>query len=222
METLMDRANKIAAEGIFLGGTLKRFEIAGRTQLIALLNEGLNPNSRVLDIGCGCLRGGYWLIHFLDKNRYFGIEPNKMMLEAGIKYLLEPGLVSLKEPRFDHNADFNFSIFRENFDYFVALSIWTHAAKRQIQSMLDGFVSTASPKGVLLTTYYPATVFKPDYKGQNWIGAGDPVQPKGMVNHSFGWIKEECTSRGLSVTELKGEISKYWNQTWLRIDRQAH
>jgi hypothetical protein len=68
MKTLMERANELDAEGIFLGGPAKLFETAGRTLLITLLSEGLTPSSKVLDIGCGCLRGGYWLIHFLGKS----------------------------------------------------------------------------------------------------------------------------------------------------------
>ena len=64
----------------------------------------------VLDIGCGCLRGGYWLIHFLGKGCYFGIEPNKEMLEAGTRILLEPELEDLKKPKFDFNSNFDFMV----------------------------------------------------------------------------------------------------------------
>jgi len=221
METLQERANKIKAEGIFLGGVPQRFEIAGRTLLITLLSEGLHPYSKVLDIGCGCLRGGYWLIHFLDKNRYFGIEPNKKMLDAGLQYLLEPGLYEEKNPHFDNNSDFNFDVFKEKFDFLVALSIWTHASKPQIQSMLDGFVSTTDTKGVFITSYYSATIFKPDYKGANWIGAGNPAQPHGMIHHSLGWIKAECEKRGLVAQEVPEKAYQYWNQTWLKISHKA-
>lgn len=217
----MERAKQIAAEGIFLGGKQERFEIAGRTLFITLLSEGLLPGSRVLDIGCGCLRGGYWLIHFLEKGCYFGIEPNQEMVNAGLKYLLEPGLMELKQPRFDHNADFNFGIFKEKFDFLVALSIWTHAAKPEIQAMLDGFVAHASPAGVFITSYYPATLFKKDYKGENWIGPGNPVQPRGMVRHSRAWIQAECEKRGLVAEEINEKAFKYWNQTWLRVTRKS-
>ena len=165
MKTLMERANRLEAEGIFLGGPAKLFETAGRKLLITVLSEGLTPSSKVLDIGCGCLRGGYWLIHFLDKDCYFGIEPNIDMLEAGIRILLEPGLSDLKKPMFDHNTDFDFMIFKEKFDFFVARSIWTHASKQQIQTMLDGFVSTANTEGIFLTSYLKPTLFKKDYKG---------------------------------------------------------
>jgi hypothetical protein len=222
METLQERANKIEAKGIYLGGIAKRFENAGRTLLITLLSEGLIPNSKVLDIGCGCLRGGYWLIHFLDKDCYFGIEPNKEMLAAGIQYLLEPGLLEDKNPHFDHNADFNLAVFKEKFDFLVALSIWTHASKPQIQSMLDGFVSTANTNAVFITSYYRATLFKPDYKGASWFGRGNPSQPHGMIHHSLGWIKAECEKRALVAQEVPEKAYQYWNQTWLRISHKGN
>jgi len=217
MSSLMERANRIAAEGIYLGGKAERFVIAGRQLFIALLSEGLVPGSRVLDIGCGCLRGGYWLIHFLEKGNYFGIEPNREMLEAGINNLLEPGLCELKQPRFDLNRDFNLTVFNEKFDFFVALSIWTHASKPQIQSMLDGFINTANPRGAFLTSYYPATLFKKDYRGAEWKGKGSPSGVPGWAYHSLQWIKNECAQRNLIAHEIKEKAYKYWDQTWLLI-----
>ena len=221
MNTLKERAERIRDEGIFTGGRIDRFEVAGRKLLIILLSEGLIPSSKVLDIGCGCLRGGYWLIHFLDQGCYCGIEPNAAMLEAGIRILLEPGLADLKKPGFDHNLDFDFTVFGEKFDFFAALSIWTHASKPQIQAMLDGFVSTANPNGVLIASYYRATLFKRDYKGTEWVGSGYPQTGRGMVHHSLGWIQAECAKRGLAAEEIKGKAYQYWNQTWIRIKHQA-
>ncbi len=66
METLMQRVDRLQAEGIYLGGLVEDFESSSSKLLITLLSEGITPSSKVLDIGCGCLRGGYWLIHFLD------------------------------------------------------------------------------------------------------------------------------------------------------------
>ena len=221
MNTLIERANKIQAEGIFLGGRIEHFEIAGRKLLLTLLSQGLTPDSKVLDIGCGCLRGGYWLIHFLDQGCYFGIEPNVAMLEAGIRILLEPGLFDIKKPRFDHNPDFDFTVFGEKFDFLVALSIWTHASKPQIQAMLDGFVSTSNPTGILIATYYRVTLFKRDYRGQQWIGQSHQSNTRGMVHHSLAWIQAECDHRGLVAEEINEKAYKYWNQTWLRIKHKV-
>lgn len=221
MKTLKERAQALQAEGIFLGGPVKFFETAGQKLLITLLSEGLTPASKVLDVGCGCLRGGYWLIHFLDEGGYFGIEPNTQMIDAGRRILLEPGLEALKKPRFDHNADFNFSVFKEKFDFFVARSVWTHASKPQIQTMLDEFVRTANSGGVFITSYIKATLFKPDYKGTTWVGKSHESGTSGIVCHSLRWIQAECAKRGLIVNEIKEEAYNFSNQTWLRIKKAS-
>jgi len=221
METLLKRANKLETEGIFLGGPTKFFVTAGQKLLMTLLSEGLNPNSKILDIGAGCLRGGYWLIHFLDKECYFGIEPNRDMLEAGIRILLEPGLTDQKKPMFDHNTYFDFTIFDEKYDYFVARSIWTHASKQQIQTMLDGFVSTANTGGIFLTSYIKPKLFRKDYKGSEWIGRSHESGTPGIVCHRFGWIQTECAERGLVAEEIKEKVYNFGNQTWIRIKHEA-
>jgi SAM-dependent methyltransferase len=217
MDTVTERVNQLAAEGVFLGGPARVFGTAGRTLLMTLLKEGATPDSRVLDIGCGCLRGGYWLIHFLDESRYFGIEPNVKMLEAGLRILLEPGLANLKKPAFAHNADFDFTAFGETFDFFVARSIWTHASKPQIQIMLDGFVKTARGGATFLTSYRPSTLFGHDYAGEGWVGRSHHSDTPGMVRHSLGWIRSECAQRGLRAEEIKDKAFNFGDQTWLRI-----
>jgi cyclopropane fatty-acyl-phospholipid synthase-like methyltransferase len=213
----MERGKAIAHEGIFTGGKLENFEMAGRKLLMMLLSQRLTPSSRVLDIGCGALRCGYWLIYFLDQGNYFGIEPNTKMLDAGMRILLEPGLKEQKKPKFDHNSDFDLAVFKVKFDFIVAFSIWTHTSKPQIQAMLNGFVKTTNQEGVFLGTYHPTTWYKRDYQGATWIGTSRDSTTRGMVNHRLGWIQKECTERGLVAEELKDKALKYWNQTWIRV-----
>src|SRR5262252_7314375 len=114
--TLTEIAHKLDKQGIFTGGAPHLFESAGRLQLATLVREGLYPSSRLLDIGCGCLRAGYWLIRLLDAGCYFGIEPNKQMLQAGIESVLGPELQATKRPSFDTNDHFDCSVFGVKFD----------------------------------------------------------------------------------------------------------
>lgn len=221
MSSLTDRATILHSQGIFIGGPARRFDIPGRKILMALLDSGLYPNSTVLDIGCGCLRGGYWLIHFLEKERYFGIEPDTEMLNAGIKTLMEPDEVEKKNPRFDSNQNFDFTVFDQTFDFYVARSIWTHASKQQVSTMLDRFCQTATENGVFLTSYIKASLLRPDYKGTRWVGRSHESDEVGVVAHSLGWIGKECDRRGLAVREILDETLNFGNQTWLKITRQG-
>ena len=203
----------------FVGGPPGSFEHDGRMQLVALLRAGMKPSSRVLDVGCGALRGGYWLIHFLDPGCYHGIEPNREMLAEGIRTFLEPGLLARAEPSFSHNDDWDFSVFGVDFDFVMARSIWSHAAKPQIAAMLDSFSATAAPGGVMLASYHRARLVgsRRDYRGAAWRGRSHESDSKGDVAHSFRWIQKQCALRGLTVREP--HRAEFRHQRWLRIAR---
>jgi len=220
MPSLTERAAILQSQGIFIGGSARIFDIPGRKILMTLLASGLFPNSKVLDFGCGCLRGGYWLIHFLERDCYFGIEPDSEMLHAGATILMEPEEIERKNPRFNFNHDFDFTVFGQTFDFIIARSIWTHACKKQISTMLDGFTQTASDGGVFLTSYIKASMLRPDYKGTRWVGRSHTSDEVGVVAHSFGWIQRECEKHGLEVQEILDEALNFGNQTWLKITRQ--
>lgn len=210
---------QLTREGIFTGGPPQFFESAGRLQMATLICEGVNPHSKVLDIGCGCLRAGYWLVRFLDPDCYCGIEPATQMLERGIDLLLTPELRSGKRPRFDSNDRFDFSVFGTRFDVFLARSIWSHASKAQIEGMLDSFVATANPDAFFLTSFYPATLFgrdgSRDYKGKAWVGRSHHSSRPGMACHSRRWIRDAARKRGLQVREL--DYGVFNGQHWLKI-----
>jgi SAM-dependent methyltransferase len=217
MKTALQRAAEaLARNGMFLGGPVEAFEPLGRHQLIILLEHGLMPDSRVLDVGCGCLRAGYWLIHFLQPDCYFGIEPNTSMLDAGKQTFLTQELLASKRPRFSANDDFDFSVFGAVFDFVLARSIWTHAAPHQVQRMLDGFAATAASDAVFLASYQRAARLDEHYSGSAWIGRSHRSDTPGMVKYSFEWIESECCKRHLQVSEL---LQKVQGQTWLRITK---
>ena len=215
---LQNRAEMLG-EKTFFGSPAQDFERGGREQFIYLLTAGLNPDSKIVDLGCGLLRAGYWVIHFLDAGCYFGIEPHTERLQMGINTILEPELLETKQPRFDTNAHFDTSVFGEKFDFFLAYSIWTHASKRQIQETLGSFARDAKDTGVFLTTYLPAGWRRPDYKGDEWTGTSHESDVPGCIYHSLGWIKAECARRGLTVRELGRD--KTYGQSWLEIKRRT-
>ena len=155
MDSLQERSERLA-QTRFLGGPKRDFERVGRMGLEMLLAEGLTPSSRVLDVGCGALRLGYWVMRFLNPGGYFGIEPQQEMLAVGLEQIVEPEVVQRAEARFASNDDFDFSVFGERFDFVVARSIWTHASRAQISKMLQSFAETCSPAGVFMASYYPA------------------------------------------------------------------
>jgi SAM-dependent methyltransferase len=214
------RADELAAEGVFLGGPARDFESLGRLQFTTLLENGLWPDSKVLDVGCGALRAGYWLLHFLEPGCYFGLEPNREMVELGMREFLEPGLVEQARPSFAHNADFDFGVFGTRFEFFLARSIWTHASKQHIRVMLDSCAATAAPNAVMLASYFRTPRIprgeKREHRGTEWVGRSHTRGQRGRAYHSHEWIASECQHRGLRVSEL--EQRPVNEQRWLRID----
>lgn len=215
MSRVQARAEEMMSQHGFLGAPVKTFDQVGRRQLIALLNEGLNPESKVLDIGCGCLRTAYWLIRFLDPGCYHGIEPARQRVEYGLRYLFTPEEMRLKQPRFDFNPNFDSSVFGTRFDFFLAGSIWTHASKRQIEATLDSFIRDSISASIFLTSYLPAQSSDDDYQGDCWVGTSHESDTPGVIRHSLTWIVEQCQRRRLQVRELPGEA--FDSQFWLQI-----
>jgi hypothetical protein len=219
---LVEIAERLHNDGIFTGGPPHLFESGGRLQLSTLVREGIWPSSKMLDIGCGCLRAGYWIVHLLNPGCYFGIEPNEKMLQAGIERVIGPELRAAKRPRFDTNDRFDFSVFGEKFDVFLARSIWTHASKLQIQTMLDGFVLNSNPAAFFLASYHPASWFgrrMADYKGTRWVGKSHTSDIPGLIRHKRSWIESECRARGLSCQQLSDR--PFNQQCWLKIKSKS-
>lgn len=220
---LAEIADKLHRDGIFTGGPPRSFESVGRLQLSTLVREGLYPSSKLLDVGCGCLRAGYWLIRLLDRGCYFGIEPNERMLQVGVKQVLGPEVQVEKLPRFDTNDRFDFSVFGTKFDVILARSIWTHASKSQIQAMLDTFLQNSTSDAFFLTSYMPASWISreaSDYNGAQWVGRSHTSTTPGLVYHKRSWIESECRARGLLLQQLSD--APFNEQYWLKISRRLN
>ena len=214
---IQSRANRMIEERGFLGVPKETFAEAGSQQLIALLSEGLLPDSKVLEFGCGCLRVAYWLVRFLEPGGYAGIEPARDRVTFGQTYLFLGGELEHKQPRFDFNEVFDSSVFGTKFDFFLARSIWTHASKSQIAVTLDSFVRDSKQDAIFLASYLPATSAEDDYQGEEWVGTSHRSDVPGVIRHSLSWIREQCRSRGLVCEEIPGTDCDF--QFWLRVRR---
>lgn len=207
-EKMMDRHG-------FIGVPRETFEQAGRNQFVTLLEQGLLPESKVLDIGCGVLRLAYWLVRFLDPGCYCGIEPAQDRVDYGKEYIITPTQLEEKKPRFDYNENFDTSVFDEKFDFFIAGSIWTHCSKEHILTMLDGFLRNTRPNAQFLVSYLPASDPSEDYQGSQWVGTSHKSNVAGCIKHDRNWINEVCTQRGLTVEDLPHRA--FDSQFWLKI-----
>jgi hypothetical protein len=205
----------------FLGGPPHLFEAAGREQLMVLLEHGLTFDSYLLDVGCGALRGGRWLIPLLEPGHYCGIEPAESMLARGLRDFVPAEILEIKRPRFDHNDRFDFSVFNVRFTHVLARSIWTHAAKVQIEAMLDGFAACGTDDAVFLASFHPAgdPGEREDYEGEDWVGRSHQSEEGGTVGHSWSWIAEACEARQLTAALLNRDPLQKKGQVWCAVRR---
>lgn len=212
---LQKAAADLASKGVFLGGPPEAFSQVGSATFNTALEQGLRHDSNTLDVGCGVLRVGVFLIDYLNPGRYCGIEPNAQMLSGGISTILTDRLMKEKSPAFDSNDRFDFSVFHRSFDFVLARSIWTHASKDMITKMIQSFKETAVTGAVFLTSYLKARFPWEDYRGASWVGRSHVSAEAGTVRHDIKWIQHECHAKGLNVKEVGTPIR---GQRWLRIE----
>ena len=73
--------------------------------------------------------------------------------------------------------------------------------------MLDGFVAHTDKGARFLTSFKSPHLFRPDYKGDVWIGRCHESDVAGICRHSFKWIQDACQTRGLDVERISHVIN---------------
>lgn len=167
-----------------------------------LTTLGLRQYHSLLDVGCGSLRIGRLLIPYLNRGRYFGVEPNQWLVEEGIKRELGQALLEIKRPTFFF-SDSPEVITQAKilFDFAVAQSIFSHCGLDLIKSWLSAISRCLAENGAFVATFLPGE---------------ENSQTK-------GWIYPECVSyRPATLRDIGAEVGlrfelldwKHPRQTW--------
>jgi hypothetical protein len=162
-----DRVDAQVANGNHRGITGGKWEFLGRLQLSFLVAEGLQPEHRLLDIGCGALRGGVHLAGYLEPAHYFGVDLNQSLLDAGYDREIVPAGLAAKLPRANLacNGEFEFP-WGLLFDFAIAQSLFTHLPFNFIRNCLARLGPAMRVGGRFYATYHAV----PD--------DGDPALPQ--------------------------------------------
>ena len=138
------------------------WEEIGKLQFDFLVNNGLQSHHRLLDIGCGTLRGGRHFIKYLNAGNYSGIDISPKAIEYG-KQLVEQEGLSEKQPRLlvSRNKNLKFKEFDgEVFDYLLAQSVFTHLKPEHIDECFQNISRIMNQDSVFLFTFSEESKFK--------------------------------------------------------------
>jgi cyclopropane fatty-acyl-phospholipid synthase-like methyltransferase len=136
----------------FVGGLWKE---VGTLQFNFLKSYGLQPSDRLVDVGCGALRGGVHFIRYLEPGHYYGIDINASLIEAG-KRELEEEKLEHKMPHLLVNDKFELGQFATNFDCAIAISVLTHLPMNHIIRCLCEVGKVLGPTARLFASYFEA------------------------------------------------------------------
>lgn len=114
---------------------------------------GLKEQHYLLDIGCGSLRGGKLFIPYLLPGRYFGIEPEKWLIEEGVENELGKDILDVKKPTFDYSEDFQLTVFDQKFHFLIAISVFSHAGPNMVRACLKEAKKVMEPDAIFAATY---------------------------------------------------------------------
>jgi SAM-dependent methyltransferase len=147
-------------------GPPRYHDLVGAMQFNLLTFLGLREHHFLLDIGCGSLRGGKLFIPYLLPGRYFGIEPERWLIEEGMRNELGEDVLRIKQPTFSNDNNFTLSTFDRKFDFILAQSIFSHASQQQIRRCLSEAKEVMKPTCIFAATFVEG---KENYVGDEWV-----------------------------------------------------
>lgn len=138
----------------FVGGNGDMWAAIGRLQAEFLIEAGLEPHHRFLDIACGSLRAGTHLIPYLDEAHYFGVDQHIELIILGAAEELGMDLFREKKPKFAVSKAFAFESFGAAFDWGIAQSLFTHITPDDIRLCLGNLRAHAAPEMRFFATFH--------------------------------------------------------------------
>lgn len=200
------------------------WEEMGELQFDFMKKNGLKPHHSFLDVGCGCLRGGIHFIEYLEKSHYYGIDLLRDLLDVGQEQLEKLNLIT-KKPTLTQLDRFEFKKLNQNFDFALAISVFTHMPINDIITCLMRIQDVMKEGGRFYATYFE------NKKGKYCL---DPIKRIDQINrvkfitffdddpyhydlNTFKWI---CEGTNLSVKKI-GEWNHPRTQQMLLFEKKT-
>jgi SAM-dependent methyltransferase len=184
-------ARRSPADRHALVGPPQLWEMKRRFQFEFLIANGLQPESRLLDIGCGTLRGGIPLIDYLHDGHYTGVEARAEVLEEGRKELADAGLEH-KHPHLIHADDPAQVQLEDPVDFAWAFSVLFHMRDEIVDACMGLVARQLSDSGI-----FYANVSLGEHHEQQGQWQGFPV-----ISRPRHFYEDLATQHALSVSDV--------------------
>ena len=136
----------------FIGG---KWDEIGQLQFNFMRERGLEPHHKLLDIGCGCLRGGIHFINYLQADNYYGLDINASLINAAW-YEIKLAQLEDKNPHLLVNEKFAIDQFKQRFEFMLSVSLFTHLPMNIVIRCLSEVQKNLAPRGKYYSTFFIA------------------------------------------------------------------
>ena len=192
------------------------YDLIGGMQFQLLMDLGMREYHRFLDVGCGSLRLGRLAMMYLLPGRYFGVEPNRAILERGCQMhfgegLKKSALLKARKPRFTYNSDFDFSFTDGPVDFVFAQSIASHTGPAMTRELLQSIASVSHDDTIAMVTFIRCIARSKSNLEEGWFYPrcvtytddvfGSFAQEAGFHAYTTVWPSTNIREDGLITTQ---------------------
>ena len=182
------------------------WDVIGPLQFEYLRDRGLAPEHRMLDIGCGTLRGGRHFIRYLEPGRYTGFDISPEAIASAEQLVEDEGLAD-RRPRLvvSSSPALDFADFAgERYDALLAQSVFTHLPDKNIAECFDHVGGVLADGGTFWFTFFdPEAEMRESWKA---------------FRYRFAFFEELAERQGFRA-ELMTDYSHPRSQKMVRLTR---
>lgn len=117
-----------------------------------ILSQGLKPNHKFLDIGCGHFRAGLLFMKYLNVGNYYGFDSDLPEVRRGMGGIAQYDLFH-KSPFIFITSTFDVPLEDGFFDYMLAQSIFTHLPDSVITGAMNKLIGKLKVGGKFYASF---------------------------------------------------------------------
>ncbi len=177
----------------------------GKLQFDFLVAQGLLPEHRLIDVGCGSLRGGVHFVRYLQDGHYYGMDKNASLIDAGREHELVTAGLRERKVTLVCRDDFCFSCFGLQFDFALAQSVFTHLPWNSILRCVVEMKRVLAPQGRFYATFFEDVDGSHKTSSIKHVPGGIVTQPDSDPYHYEFSVFEDLARRSALRVEHIGD-----------------